>query len=280
MTVEIRPLNTHQEYRAAEQLQRQVWNLEEYEIVPDHMLLTAQKNGGLVLGAFDGPQLVGFVFGFLGLTAEGQLKHCSHMAGVLPAYQNQHLGYRLKLAQRQHVLSQGINLITWTFDPLESRNARLNLHKLGAICRTYLRDLYGSMRDALNTGLPSDRLLAEWHLDSERVIQRLQADHRLPDLATLQDAGVPIINEPTSRQNGLLQPADQTLPLSGERLLLRIPADFQAIKQADMSLALAWRLHVRELLDAAFAAGYAATDLLFDGRQSCYLLERAWGLSG
>ena len=118
MSIEIRPIQTHQEYRAVEQLQRDAWGLLEVEIVPDHLLITVHKNGGLVLGAFDTPgggegeQLVGFVFGFAGLSPDKRLKHCSHMTGVKPTHQNQNLGYRLKLAQREHVLAQEVDLIT------------------------------------------------------------------------------------------------------------------------------------------------------------------------
>jgi len=280
MAVEIRPIQTHAEYRAVEQLQRQVWNLEEAEVVPDHLLLTAQKNGGLVLGAFDtaaggeSPPLVGFVFGFLGLTPDGRLKHCSHMAGVAPAYQNQNLGYRLKLAQREHVLTQGIRLITWTFDPLESRNARLNFHKLGAICHTYLRDLYGSMRDALNVGLPSDRFQVEWHIASDHVAARLSGEWTDTSLATLRAEGVPLLNP--SPPGELPRPPEAHRPLAGDRLLIQIPANFQAIKAADMELARAWRLHTRALFEAAFAQSYTVVDLLFEEGQSCYLLQKEW----
>ena len=170
----IHPLSTHGEIRAVEQLQREVWGLPDVEVVPLHVLLTAAKNGGLLLGAFDGATLAGFVFGFPGLTPDGKLKHCSHMAGVHPAYRNRGLGYSLKLAQRQHVLAQGIDLITWTFDPLETRNASLNFHKLGAVCNTYIPNLYGEMRDGLNAGLPSDRFQVDWWIASERVAQRLE----------------------------------------------------------------------------------------------------------
>ena len=153
--MEIRPVSEHAEYLATERLQSEVWNLPDVEIVPLHVLVTAAKNGGLLLGAFDGDRLAGFVFGFPGLTADGRLKHCSHMAGVHPDYRDQNLGYRLKLAQREVVLSQGIDLITWTFDPLEARNAWLNFHKLGAVCNTYLRNVYGDMRDGLNAACPA-----------------------------------------------------------------------------------------------------------------------------
>ena len=172
----IRPLSTHGEIRAVEQLQREVWDLPDVEVVPLHVLITAAKNGGLLLGAFDDERLVGFVFGFPGLTSDGKLKHCSHMAGVHPAYRDRGLGYSLKLAQRDHVLAQGIDLITWTFDPLETRNATLNFHKLGAVCNTYIPNLYGEMRDGLNAGLPSDRFQVDWWIASERVAQRLAGE--------------------------------------------------------------------------------------------------------
>ncbi len=280
MAIEIRPIRTKDEYRAVEQLQRQVWGLDDVEIVPDHLLLTAQKNGGLVLGAFDASpgeeneQLAGFVFGFAGLSPDGRLKHCSHMTGVAPAYQNQSLGYRLKLAQREHVLAQGIDLITWTFDPLESRNASLNFHKLGATCQTYLRDLYGSMRDALNVGLPTDRFQVEWHIASDHVADRLRGDQVRPSLSTLRATGVLPLNP--SLPGDPPRPPQTSLPIQGDRLLIQIPAYFQAIKATDIGLARAWRLHTRVLFEAAFAGGYVVTDLLFEEGQSCYLLEKDW----
>jgi predicted GNAT superfamily acetyltransferase len=278
MNVEIRPIRTQAEYRAVEQLQREAWGLEEVEIVPDHLLLTAQKNGGLVLGAFDASLaeknegLVGFVFGFTGLSPTRQVKHCSHMAAVAPAYQGQNLGYRLKLAQREHVLAQGLDLITWTFDPLESRNASLNFHKLGALCHTYMRDLYGRMRDALNVALPSDRFEVEWHIASAHVRERLNSGGRSPSLSQWQAAGVPLLNRPFPSDPP--RPTDAIRPIQGERLLIEIPAYFQTIKAMDMQLARAWRLHTRALFEAAFDHAYAVTDLLFQAGRSFYLLEK------
>jgi predicted GNAT superfamily acetyltransferase len=296
-TLEIRPVQTHDEYLAVEQIQREVWGDDDVMVVPNHLLITAQKNGGLLLGAFEAlpeagkEQLVGFVFGFVGLAPStgsgqaphGKVKHCSHMAGVLPAYQNQNVGYRLKLAQREHVLAQGLNLITWTFDPLESRNARLNFHKLGATCRTYLRNLYGDMRDELNAGLPSDRFQVDWYIASAHVADRLRGDWVGPSaslrtshsLSALQAEGVPVLNRPLP--GDLPHPPQATFPIAGDRLLVHIPAQFQAIKAADLGLALAWREHTRALFEAAFAAGYTVVDLLSENEQACYLLEK--GLS-
>jgi predicted GNAT superfamily acetyltransferase len=279
--IRIRPVNSIDEYWAVEQLQREVWGLEDTEIVPDHMLVTAQKNGGLVLGAFeiagDGTeQLIGFVFGIVGLTRDGEVKHCSHMAAVSRAYQSQNVGYRLKLAQRERVLSQDMSLITWTFDPLESRNARLNFRKLGVICRTYFRDLYGVMRDGLNAGLPSDRFQVEWHIASAHVAARLSDRWHGPSLSALQAMGVPVLNPVHPGGGDLPEPSQQVLPVKGERVLVQIPARFQAIKLADLGLALAWREHTRGLFEDVFAAGYVIVDLLFEEGQSYYLLQKEY----
>lgn len=277
MDIVIRPIRTHEEYRAVEQLQREVWGLEEVEVVPDHLLIAAQHNGGLVLGAFEptpegAERLVGFVFGFVGLTPEGRAKHCSHMAGVAPDRRDLGIGERLKWAQREHVLAQGMDLITWTFDPLQSRNAHLNFHKLGVVCWTYIRDLYGSMRDALNVGPPSDRFQVEWHLTSPQVVRRLDPGWRGASLSGLLGEGVPVVNPACPAH--LPVPPEAVAPLEGDRFLVEIPADFQAIKVADMGLARAWRLHTRGLFEAAFRAGYTVVDHLFEGGQSCYLLEK------
>jgi predicted GNAT superfamily acetyltransferase len=301
MPIEIRPIQTHDEYRAVERIQRVVWGHGDLDVVPDHLLVTMQKNGGLVLGAFEAlpeegagerpakrkERLIGFALGFVGLSPGGQVKHCSHTVGVDPTYQNQNVGYRLKLAQREHVLAQGIDLITWTFDPLESRNARLNFHKLGATCNTYLRDLYGHMRDELNVGLPSDRFQVDWHIASDHVAGRLRGDQAGPStglrtgpsamlrtgpsLSALLAEGIPLLNR--TLPGDLPRPPQTPLPIQGDWLLVQIPARFQAIKSADLGLARAWREHTRALFEAAFAAGYTVVDLLFEEGRSCYLLN-------
>lgn len=239
--IKIQPLATHAEILAVEQLQRDAWGVPEVDVVPLHMLITPPRHGGLLLGAFDGERLAGFVFGFLGLTSDGRLKHCSHMAGVHPDYRDQGVGYSLKLAQRDHVLAQDLDLVTWTFDPLETRNATLNFHKLGAICNTYIRNLYGAMRAAINAGPPSDRFEVAWWVRSQRVADRLQG--------------------------GVISPAS-------DHLLIEVPANFQTIKHSDMPLAIQWRLRTRQLFEDAFSQGYTVTDLQRHDNRCHYLLER------
>jgi len=298
MNIKIRPIRTHDEYRAVEQLQREVWSLDDAGIAPSDLMVTAQKNGGLALGAFAdslegaSEQLIGVVFGFVGLSSDGRVKHCSHILGVLPTHRNQNIGYHLKLAQREHALAQGLELITWTFDPLESRNANLNFHKLGATCKIYLPNLYGDMRDTLNVGLSSDRFQVDWHIASTHVINHIRGIQPIVSLSALQEGEVPILNplpsgEPPRppktclsvqvksrlHRNKLREDSDFT---GADRLLIQIPPNFQAIKLADMELARAWRLHTRALFEAAFAEGYVVTNLLFEEGQSYYLLEKDW----
>src|SRR2546426_5911133 len=162
--VEVRLVRSHDEFAACEAMSRDVWGAAERNVVPRELLLTIQLNGGLVHGAFlpDG-RLVGFCFAFLG-RRDGQLRLCSHQLGVLEAFRGSGIGIALKQAQRYDALRLGVELVTWTFDPLEARNAYINLHRLGCIARLYDRDHYGAMEDELNRGLPSDRLEAEWWL--------------------------------------------------------------------------------------------------------------------
>jgi predicted GNAT superfamily acetyltransferase len=281
----VRPLVDVEAFRAVEELQRAIWPGTELDVVPLHLLTTLAHNGGLVLGAYHAGQLVGFLLGFLG-TDEGpsdrpamtKLKHCSHMLGVLPAYRDQNVGYQLKLAQRDFVSAQGVRLVTWTYDPLESRNARLNISKLGAVCGTYKRQLYGDMHDGLNAGLPSDRFEVDWWVTSARVKERLFGQRAALVLESFTSAGAEILNPTLLGPEGLPRPAERVLPASGSLALIEIPADFQAIKARDLGLAEAWRAHTRALFEAAFASGYWVTDFFYetlgDRPRSVYALSR------
>ncbi|MCC7359411.1 MAG: hypothetical protein IT317_08035 [Anaerolineales bacterium] len=282
--ITIRPLTTLDEFREAEAVQRAVWPGSELDIVPLHLLTTIAHNGGLALGAFHGLQMVGFLLGFLGTDEEqpsrpalARLKHCSHMLGVLPQYRGQHVGYQLKLTQRDYVNVQGVRLITWTYDPLESRNAHLNIAQLGGVCNTYKRAVYGEMHDRLNRGLPSDRFQVEWWITSARVKERLFGQ-RLPlVLHSFTAAGAAVLNPATVGPDGSPRPSDRPAAPAGTLALLEIPSDFQALKARDLGLAQAWRAHTRDLFEAAFSQGYLVTDFFHeqvDGRpRSFYALS-------
>ncbi len=235
------------------------------------MLNTAAQNGGTVLGAFDGDRMIGFLFGFLGLHADRRLKLCSQTMGVLPEYRKRGVAAALKWAQRDRVLALGIDLITWTYDPLEAPNARLNLHTLGACTNEYRRNVYGENFGELGRGLPSDRLLVEWWLKSDRVERR--AAGQSPEACV---PGGPITNRCTG-EGVERRIASIDLELDAPSVRVEIPSDIQATKQADVALALDWRMKTRQILEVYFERGYHAVDLLTSdergARQNFYVLK-------
>jgi predicted GNAT superfamily acetyltransferase len=241
--VEIRLVRSHQEYAACEAMSRDIWGAAERNVVPRELLLTMQLNGGLVHGAFhpDG-RLVGFCFAFLG-RRDDRLRLCSHQLGVLPEFRGRGIGLALKQAQGVDALRLGYELVSWTFDPLEARNAYINLHRLGCIARLYDRNHYGEMEDELNRGLPSDRLEAEWWL------QRPKRTVALDDAIVLLRVGA---------DGGPLR--DERAVLGRGPALIAVPSDFQAIKRANLELAVRWRTESRAAFETALDAGLIAMD--------------------
>ncbi len=175
----IRPCHGVEELRACVALQKEVWNFSDAELVPLRMFVVAEKVGGQVMGAFERDVMVGFALAIPG-TRSGHLYLHSHMLAVRKDYRNHGLGRRLKLFQREDALARGIELIEWTFDPLEIKNAYLNIEKLGAIVRRYNINQYGITSSPLQGGLPSDRLIAEWWLKSKRVERLLKTGTHPP----------------------------------------------------------------------------------------------------
>lgn len=165
----VRKCRTLEEFELCVGLQREIWKEADLEVEPATLFVVAANTGGQVLGAFDGPRLVGYTLAVVGIR-DGVVYLHSHMTGVHAAYRNCGVGRMMKLFQREEALSRDIRLICWTFDPLEMRNARFNLNRLGAVCRKYLPNFYGVTSSPLHRGMETDRLLAEWHLDSPRVL--------------------------------------------------------------------------------------------------------------
>jgi len=261
-------LETMEEMSAVEALQRDVWPGSETDVVPAHLLITVVHNGGVVLGAFVDEKLVGFVFGFPGLefTPDGpRPKHCSHMAGVLPEHRDSGIGFALKRAQWQMVRHQSLDHVTWTYDPLLSRNAYLNIAQLGAVCSTYRRTAYGDMRDEMNAGLPSDRFQVDWWISTKRVERRL-GKHARPtlNLSHLTRVGVRPFYTVGSGAGNFIRPPDHVPALEAQLVAAEVPSDFVTLKAADLTLARDWRFFSREFFETAFAKGYIVTDFVFD----------------
>src|SRR5258708_26678413 len=256
-------------------IQEEVWS--GAVIVPPQLLLATCHNGGFVaLGYAEGDERpAGFVFGFVGIY-DYHFRHHSHMLAVREAYRGSGLAKALKEAHRDHCLDQVIEGIAWTMDPLEARNATFNFAKLGAFTREYHRDFYGPMPDKLNAGLPSDRFYVEWPIGMDRTYKRLKGEDRSPSLEDAEGEGIRAL----LRADGT-RPVLQEPPAGESHLLVEIPSDFQAIKRADASLALEWRIAARGAFEGAFAEGYAAVEFLrgADGR-GAYLLVPQPPLNG
>jgi predicted GNAT superfamily acetyltransferase len=185
----IRQCHEIEEFQACVALQKEVWNFDDIDLVPLRMFVVSHKIGGQIIGAFAGDFLAGFVFSLPGTRAGHPYLH-SHMLAVRESYRNSGLGRRLKLAQRDDALAQGFELLEWTFDPLEIKNAYLNLARLGAIARRYSVNHYGYSSSPLQGGLPTDRLVAEWWIKSQRVLNLLE-NNQPPNLRVEKEITVP-----------------------------------------------------------------------------------------
>ena len=268
----IRPFATMEEYAACTAFQEEIWGVGFSGRVPSAILLIANRIGGVAAGAFgeDGT-LQGLVFGLTGLE-EGQLVHWSDMLAVRSGLRDRGLGTRLKHYQRDILLSRGVRRMRWTFDPLQSRNAYVNFAKLGITTGEYIRDLYGdSTGSPLHEGVGSDRLVAFWEMDSQRVKRRISGEGVLPGPLNLQD--LPAV---VPADTGSVQPApgEPVLDLDEPALLLAIPPDIDRIIVDDVDLAFRWREATRGAFLHYFSRGYRATELIRRGGLSHYLLER------
>ena len=183
--ITFRKLGEPEEMRVCVDLQKKVWGFSDVELVPHRLFVVASRTGGQVIGAFDGQRAIGFVLAFAAYRGRELYLH-SHMAAVLPEYQNRGIGRELKLAQRQDALSRDLTLIEWTFDPLQLRNAHFNIARLGATVREYLPNVYGRTTSPLHHGLPTDRLVAQWWIRDARVEQILSQEVSLPRAAREQ----------------------------------------------------------------------------------------------
>src|SRR5436305_5247617 len=191
-SLQIGPLETLSEFSEVVALQQEIWGFEDVELLPRRLFVVASKIGGQVLGAYDGAKLVAFCLCIPGIKPDGQPYLYSHMLGVHADYRNTGLGRELKWKQRQYALATRVDLIEWTFDPLEVKNAFFNIEKLGAIVRRFIPNQYGTTTSHLHGGLPTDRLVAEWWLKSSRVRMIVEGSPGKPNVLTEAIASVSV----------------------------------------------------------------------------------------
>lgn len=242
--VEIRHCRSLAEYEECVRLELITWGKE--IAVPSAIFVVAQRTGGQILGAFDGPKMVGFTLALMGTRGGKEFLH-SDMTAVLPGYRDRGVGRRLKLFQRRDAIERGIQLVEWTFDPLELKNARFNLVRLGAIARRFIPNCYGITESPLHAGLPTDRLVVEWWLDSERVKNIL---------------------------------ADNAFPYGATAARISLPANIGELKGRDRAAGERLQSETRKQFERRLAEGYVATGLESRGETVDYILEPGTAIAG
>lgn len=269
----IRDIKRIAEMREVEELQKEVWGFADRDLLPLTTLVAAVEVGAILIGAFDDDQLVGFVYGFLG-SENGRTVIHSDMLAVRPLYRRLHLGYKLKLAQRERAIAQGINRITWTFDPLQSLNAHLNFNKLGVISDRYKINFYGEETSSFLHQMGTDRLWVTWPLNSQRVRRRLAGDSQTALFSTEFERAIRLVQwqaDGTPRRSELDQGC------IGEYALIEIPGDINSLQQHAPELAIKWREATRQAFTEALAAGYLVQEFYRSNennqRRGVYLLS-------
>jgi predicted GNAT superfamily acetyltransferase len=280
-----RDLTTLEEFALVVDLERQIWGPVYDDVVPVSILAVSVHSGGILIGAFDGDRMVGFVYSLPGIK-EGKATQWSHMAGVVESHRSTGVGYQLKLLQRERALNAGLDLVQWTYDPLQALNAHLNFSKLGVVVGEYAENIYGLSTSPLHAGLPTDRFVADWWIRRPHVERRLAAresrDAGETAMAgsrpswTLRDhgvAGAGLINHAVSAGEWL-ECGDVDLTLDARRLAVEIPTGFTDMLARAPHVALAWRMATRQIFNTYFGRGYRAVEFFLDrpSRKGTYLL--------
>jgi predicted GNAT superfamily acetyltransferase len=269
----VRPLTTIEECRQVVALEREVWGYTDSEdVVPPPVLIVSIKRGGILLGAFaTADALKGFVYSMPSIV-QGRPAQWSHMLGVAADARGAGLGLRLKVAQREAALDLGIDLIEWTFDPLQTTNAHLNFARLGVVAEEYVENVYGDSSSPLHRGVATDRLIAQWRLREPHVERRLSA----PDGLLARDSTVgaaPVIN-PSAAGADWRRPGPADLAVDARRVLVEVPVGFSDMLRRDPPLAIDWRTATRDIFTTYFARGYCAVDFFRGPDAGHYLLAQ------
>ena len=291
MPITYRDLTTLEEFARVVDLERKIWGPGYDEVVPVPILAVTVKRGGILIGAFDdsraagaGPpsepgqapapdldRMIGFVYSLAGIK-HGKPTQWSHMLGVVDAFRSAGVGRELKLLQRQRTLAMGLDLIEWTYDPMQAMNAHLNFAKLGVVVEEYEENIYGESSSLLHRGTPTDRFVAEWRLREPHVARRIAAIGT-PTVRDRSVTSAPIVN-PSALVGEWLAPGDGNLSLDERRIIVEIPVGFGEMQQRDPARALEWRLKSRAIFQTYLSRGYRVVDFFLsrEARRGHYLL--------
>jgi len=239
--IELKRIKKMEDFKKLTGIQKSAWGFSDLDIEPHYVMTRAQKYGGLVQGLYFNGELAGYTYALIGKW-DGEYFIYSHQAAVKKEYQDKGFGFLLKKAQRDEVRKMGYHVMRWNFDPLESMNAFFNIHRLGIISVEYERDIYGIGESGLHKGLPTDRLIAIWKLDSDRVVKKM--DKKDPSI--LEDI-----------------PQENLENFTHDTAYIEIPKNIRALKETRLSEANEWRVKTRHLFESAFQKGYVVEDFVF-----------------
>jgi chorismate synthase len=267
-----RDLTSLADFAAVVDLEQEIWGPGYTEPVPVPILAVTVKRGGILIGAFHGERMIGFVYSLPGLKS-GRPMQWSHMAGVVEGFRGAGVGYRLKLLQRDQALRMGLDLIEWTFDAMQAANAHLNFTKLGIVAGEYEENVYGASQSPLHKGNPTDRLVAEWQIKEPHVARRLSAPG--PPAPPREIGGLPRANR-AILAGEWHESSSVDLDLDSRQLIVEIPMGFTEMLAAAPYVALAWRMETRRIFTTYFSRGFRAVDFFLDraARRGSYLLAR------
>lgn len=264
-----RDLKTLDDFARVVEIERIVWGPGYDDVVPVPMLVVSAHRGGILIGAFAGEEMIGFVYSLPGIR-DGRPTQWSHMTGVLERWRSAGVGLELKRRQRERAVAMGLDVIEWTFDPLQAMNAHFNFAKLGVVAGVYEENVYGRSASPLHRGTPTDRFVAEWRIRDGRVERRVGGETPLAPVLAVEPANA-------VREAGeWLEPAAVVLDLDAPRLGVTIPAGFTDMLARAPDLALAWRHATRQVFATYFGRGYRAVEFFLNrpARRGWYLLTR------
>jgi predicted GNAT superfamily acetyltransferase len=275
-SITYRDLASLADFAQVVELEREIWGVDYRDVVPTPLLAITVKRGGILIGAFDGDRMVAFVYS-LPAIVDGRPTQWSHMLGVIPEYRDAGLGRELKLLQRERALAMGLDLIEWTYDPLQALNAHLNFAKLGVLVDEYEENIYGASTSPLHRGNPTDRFVAKWWIRRPHVERRIQPIASTNVLKKTVRAHEAAVLGRANRVDDAGACVDVDLSLTQRRVVVEIPTGFTAMLSAQPELAMKWRLATRELFTTYFGRGYATVDFRLDrarGRGAYVLVNR------
>lgn len=273
----IKVCTTNQMFKDVQSLHRAIWGLDDLEVTPTHIYMAAYHVGGQILCAYIEDQPVGYVFGFPGVEESGEPYFYSHNLGVLEGWRNQGIAIALKVKLREVLLEAGMAKVKWTYEPLDSKNAYAYIEKLGGISNRYHREYYGEMADDINRGLPSDRLVIDWLIDSKHVAEKISGESFETSLEDVNSSL--LLNAIEFDDDNFPQPIDRQIDISAalqkgnHHFYLEIPSNFHKLKERSSGGVLQWRLHVRKLLEECFANQLHITDAIYEQHRFLYILD-------